>query len=190
QEHIQDGIYRCLVARPPAGKQKVSPYVTAFLQGKGRAQHEHGAGEHVGHVVGPNGGSVEYVSGHHLEHQRKHEWHNQPGTHAGHQCGGILQHIDNPLQRWRRPESLIHGCGLLWCRILKLTQCWALASARMNSDARSATMMMGALVLPDTSVGMMDASTTRKPWTPCTLSSWSTTAMASDRGPIFAVPEG
>ena len=38
--------------------------------------------------------------------------------------------------------------------------------AKMSTAAFSAIMMVGALVLPDTSVGMIDASTTRKFWQP------------------------
>ena len=39
-------------------------------------------------------------------------------------------------------------------------------AAKMSTAAFSAIMMVGALVLPDTSVGMIDASTTRKFWHP------------------------
>src|SRR3546814_2011602 len=53
---------------------------------------------------------------------------------------------------------------------------------RMMSAAFMATAMAGALVLPDTMVGMMEVSTTRSPSTPRTRSEGSTTEVAS--GPI------
>ena len=47
----------------------------------------------------------------------------------------------------------------------------------MNPAARSATMIVGAFVLPDTIVGNTDASATRKPSRPWTRQVASTTAM-------------
>ena len=49
-------------------------------------------------------------------------------------------------------------------------------------------MMVGALVLPLVSVGMIEASATRSPAMPWTLSSESTTAIGS--APIRQVPTG
>src|ERR1700712_893072 len=62
------------------------------------------------------------------------------------------------------------------------------AAASTNRDAFSPIMMDGALVLPEVSVGMIDASATRNPSMPCTRSSLSTTAMGSK--PILQVPTG
>src|SRR6185503_10763572 len=50
------------------------------------------------------------------------------------------------------------------------------ASPWMMSNAFSATMITGMLVLPPTRVGITEASTTRRPSTPWTLSLLSTTA--------------
>ena len=62
------------------------------------------------------------------------------------------------------------------------------ASARIKSETRSPIMMQGALVLPDTITGMMEASATRKFPTPWTRNRSSTTAIGSD--PILQVPVG
>ena len=56
------------------------------------------------------------------------------------------------------------------------------------SDAFSAIMMVAAFVLPETMIGIMDASTTRRLSNPWTRSEESTTASASDFGPMRHVP--
>src|SRR5437016_2505462 len=61
-------------------------------------------------------------------------------------------------------------------------------SARINSAAFSAIIIVGAAVLPDVMAGITDASTTRKPATPRTLNRASVTAAGSLSVPIFAVP--
>ena len=63
-----------------------------------------------------------------------------------------------------------------------------LQDARIRSAARSAIIMVGALVLPPGRLGMTDASTTRRPSTPRTRSSGSTTATSSL--PMRQVPIG
>jgi hypothetical protein len=56
------------------------------------------------------------------------------------------------------------------------------------SAAFSPIIIAGALVLPDVSVGMIEASATRRPAIPWTRSWASTTAIGSD--PILQVPTG
>lgn len=62
------------------------------------------------------------------------------------------------------------------------------AASKIRSDAFSAIITVGELVLPEVINGMIEASTTRSFPMPCTRNAWSTTASAS--GPIFAVPTG
>lgn len=61
-------------------------------------------------------------------------------------------------------------------------------SAATKSAQRSPIMIDGALVLPDTNFGMIEASATYRPCTPRTRSRGSHTAWSSD--PIRAVPTG
>jgi len=58
------------------------------------------------------------------------------------------------------------------------------------SDALSAIMMTGALMLPPTRSGITEASTTRKASVPNTFSLVSTTAVGSLATPILHVPSG
>src|SRR5450830_77223 len=88
-------------------------------------------------------------------------------------------------QRGDEGESRVHGC-VSW----SLVSGQALRSARIMSAAFSPIMKVGALVLPPHSVGMIDASATRKPVMPLIRSRVSTTAIASLSGPILQVPTG
>jgi hypothetical protein len=63
-----------------------------------------------------------------------------------------------------------------------------LAAFSTMSAAFSPIIIDGALVLPDVSVGMIEASATRRPAMPWTRSWASTTAIGSD--PILQVPTG
>jgi hypothetical protein len=64
------------------------------------------------------------------------------------------------------------------------------ARPRTMSDALSAIMMTGALMLPPTRSGITEASTTRKASVPNTFSLVSTTAVGSLAMPILQVPSG
>jgi 4-amino-4-deoxy-L-arabinose transferase-like glycosyltransferase len=62
------------------------------------------------------------------------------------------------------------------------------AGAAIAAEIFSATMMVGMLVLARGTVGISDASTTRRPSMPCTRPAGSTTASRSSAGPIRQVP--
>lgn len=59
---------------------------------------------------------------------------------------------------------------------------------RIHSAALSAIMRVGEFVLPETMLGIIEASTTRKLGTPCNLNRLSTTE--SESFPILQVPHG
>ena len=81
---------------------------------------------------------------------------------------------------WERPHALCSKPAG-WS-----AQCY---HHRIQSATRSAIMIVVALVLERVTLGMIEASTTRSPSIPCTRQYWSTTAMASDAGPILHVPD-
>src|SRR5262249_28166650 len=96
-----------------------------------------------------------------------------------------LERLPAPGQRVVELDG--HGCGST-----RLDRRVKPAGSRYPASTRSAAfspiMMQGALVLALTSVGMIEASATRKPASPCTFSLSSTTAMGSL--PILQVPTG
>ena len=59
----------------------------------------------------------------------------------------------------------------------------------MKSDTRSAIIIVVTLVLARMQSGIIDASTILRFSIPWTLPYWSTTAILSEPGPIFQVPE-
>src|SRR3954449_13065419 len=82
-----------------------------------------------------------------------------------------LEAVDLPKQR-------------LWHRA-----CLGYLPALMKSAIRSPIIMVVTLVFARMQSGMIEASTTRRPWRPWTLPYWSTTAIGSEAGPILQVPE-
>mgnify|MGYP006938793651 CR=1 FL=1 len=87
--------------------------------------------------------------------------------------------------QYGKPGDIYNGNGL----VLSLIQ-YPIQSCLIMSDAFSAIMMTGAFVLPDTMLGMIDASTTLRLETPYTRSRGSTTDVTSSIEPILQVPTG
>ena len=86
------------------------------------------------------------------------------------------QSVPHPSAEYCRPDDTRAPCPTARYR----------PSARIKSAARNPIIIAGPLVLPDTSVGMIDVSATRSPSTPRTRSLGSTTAVGST--PMRAVP--
>ncbi len=67
---------------------------------------------------------------------------------------------------------------------------WLSLRRGISCAPRSAIITVGALVLPEVMVGMIEASTTRSRPMPRTRSSESTTAFGSEAGPMAQVQVG
>src|SRR3981081_328453 len=105
----------------------------------------------------------------------------------------VIMAIGRPMPKSRPPSA---NCATLSFICLSRATGSACGTAMvrqgscMKAATRSAIMMVGALVLPPTSVGITEASTTRSPCRPWTRQRWSTTAIGSLTGPILQVPTG
>ena len=101
----------------------------------------------------------------------------------------------NVLWNRSRFQSVRHSSLIIraYCRSRNLRhepRAYSYRPWRMKSAARSAIMMMVALVLARTMSGMTEASTTLRPSRPWTLQYWSTTAVGSESGPHLAGDRG
>src|ERR1700730_2307968 len=112
-------------------------------------------------------------------------------------CEAVAQQIGSAVWRPPRPDQnrgrpACHQRSVPWTRdqflgirVCPNCQCGCVAALIMSAPF-SAIMMTDALVLPETIVGMIDASTTRSPSKPRTRNSSSMTAIGSL--PILHVP--
>ena len=93
------------------------------------------------------------------------------------------------LVRSSTSSSSVVSCGSLRRKRRRPAPARAAAAPRMKSAAFSAIMMIGALMLAPTRSGITEPSTTRRPSTPWTRNSPSTTAIRSDCEPHLAGAE-
>src|SRR5207248_4514776 len=101
---------------------------------------------------------------------------------------GPIRIADGPRQATTFGASLHAGWPARGCRGPKTAKDGQIAAFSTVSPAFSPIIIDGALVLPDVSVGMIEASAIRRPAIPWTRSWASTTAIGSD--PIVQVPTG
>lgn len=116
----------------------------------------------------------------------------KPGCHCWHQAEVYGKALPSTLARTSRWRAYIinNTNPKLAVRDLNPKAQHSYASPRSKRNAFSAIMTVGACVLPETMVGMMEQSTTLKPSRPCTFRHGSTTAVGSLFGPILHVPAG
>jgi hypothetical protein len=97
-DDVADGIDDALGARRPAAVQRIGADVALGLQRVGRAEHEEGAVEHEGHVVGPQRRGVEDIARHDLIDEGQHHGDDQPGRQLAGPDGDRIELVRDPHQ--------------------------------------------------------------------------------------------